>query len=251
MKKSLCAFSAFLLLSMTGQRAHATDNFTLNTQWITQTQLTVQAGMSESLNNSLADERRRKEGYKDEEEADEESGPPLANLTYDYSAKRRSENLAKFKLGFSQKNVSEDTKAMYAKFVTPEVFSAVDAKFKSAGMNSANIADVYALLIAASWQAANSVPDADLPEVNIVAVAKQLNRFLETQQGLALLADEEKQLLAESLVVQILFIAAVNHQGKADVQSKEAGQALGQGILKAMGFDHTKFKITSEGYKPL
>jgi uncharacterized SAM-binding protein YcdF (DUF218 family) len=192
--------------------------------------------------------------YDDEDSSEEDenvSSPPPAKLTYALSPARRGANLAKLKSIYLKQNNSAEAKAMFDELFTTNMYSAVDAKSQSVGMSSSNFCDVFAMHIAASWEAAHAVPQPGVPETNIVALAEQMKQLFSRDQNIRSLNDAQKQLSSEELIAQTLVASALYQQGKTNLQMKQAGQNFGRAALKQLGFDYTKFKITSEGFEPL
>jgi hypothetical protein len=206
-------------------------------------------GFEQMINDERKCEEFRNNDY--EYEDDEEDALRTATLTYIPSPARRNSNLAKLKSVYLKQNNNAEVKAMFDELFTTNMYSAVDAKFEKASMSSANFADVMAAHIVTNWQAAHSVSDANVPEIATLALATKMDEMLGTDKNMRALSDPEKQLAAEELIAQTLIAAALNEQGQANPQIKQAAQNFGRAALKQLGFDYTKFKITSEGLGPV
>jgi hypothetical protein len=204
------------------------------------------------------EEETRRDRYRDDETDQEDTSsstqasppPPPAKLTYAPSPARRSANLAKLKSLYLKTNNDPQAKAMFDQLFTTSIYSAVDLRLQSIGLSSANFADVMATHIAMNWQAANSVPDSNFPEANIIALAKQVRQLFSNDPHMRTLNDTQRQFAAEELMAQMLVAASMNDAGQTDPQMKQAAQSYGRAALKQFGFDYAQFDITAEGFTP-
>jgi hypothetical protein len=169
-------------------------------------------------------------------------------FTYKLSPAQRTANLARFKSAVLKPGIDEKSKKFFEQLYSETMFMAADKSFQALGLNSLNIADVYAVYIAKNWQASNGIAPANFPDTFIPPLAEQMRMMLSINQKLETLNDEQKQLAAEGMIGDILLVSAVNDLGKDDPAMKQLAQDYGRSRLKDYGFDYTKFEINETGF---
>jgi hypothetical protein len=171
-----------------------------------------------------------------------------ARLRYTPSRSRRQTNQARFvaKTRAVDTGNAEDLQRLFAQ---GDLFEKLGVAMAPLGLRIDNVADAYAAWLITAWYASqgrNDTPSRRMTQ----AVRAQMVRALSATGTIAAASDAAKQELAESLLVQMIFVdvAVEQNKGKPD-QLRAIAAAVAQGARR-MGVDLAALKLTEDGFVP-
>ena len=193
-----------------------------------------------------------KQFLKDARESDDNSEVsqprvPIVKLSYKPSQANQKRNLANFVA--KTRAVDPASADELERLFTSDLMRQIDTGMKGLGLSSSNVADAYALYWTSAWLGARGRDD-NLPSKQMIAVRDQAARALVSTAVFANASDQQKQEMADSLLVQSALIAGYINGGKQDAAlMAKVKVAVAQGA-KAMGLDLYAMTLTEEGFVP-
>ena len=193
-----------------------------------------------------------KQFLKDARESDDDSGVPqprvpIVKLNFKPSQANQKRNLANFVA--KTRAVDPASADELERLFTSDLMRQIDTGMRGLGLSSSNVADAYALYWTSAWLGARGRDD-DLPSTQMIAVRDQAARALISTTVFANASDQQKQELADALLVQSALIAGYINGGKQDAAlMAKVKVAVAQGA-KAMGLDLYAMTLTEEGFVP-
>ena len=193
-----------------------------------------------------------KQFLKDARESDDNSEVsqprvPIVKLNYKPSQANQKRNLSNFVA--KTRAVDPASANELERLFTSDLMRQIDTGMKGLGLSSSNVADAYALYWTSAWLGARGRDD-NLPSKQMIAVRDQAARALVSTTVFANASDQQKQEMAESLLVQSALIAGYINGGKQDAAlMAKVKVAIAQGA-KAMGLDLYAMTLTEEGFVP-
>jgi hypothetical protein len=177
--------------------------------------------------------------------------PPSSNLlrtlNYRFSESARLNNVKQFieKARASDPSAGDELENTF----TPIVMRQMDAAMKGVGLSSTNVADAYAVYWTSAWLGARGRDD-DLPSRQMIAVRNQAAQALLATPQFTSASDQQKQEMAEALILQSALIAGFINGGKQDAAlMSKVKAAIAQGA-SAMGLDLDSMTLTEDGFVP-
>lgn len=193
-----------------------------------------------------------KQFLKDARESDDDSEVPqplvpIVKLNFKPSQANQKRNLANFVA--KTRAVDPASADELERLFTSDLMWQIDTGMRGLGLSSSNVADAYALYWTSAWLGARGRDD-DLPSEQMIAVRDQAARALISTTAFANASDQQKQELADALLVQSALIAGYINGGKQDAAlMAKVKVAVAQGA-KAMGLDLYAMTLTEEGFVP-
>ncbi len=193
-----------------------------------------------------------KQFLKDARESDDDSEVsqprvPIVKLNYKPSQANQKRNLANFVA--KTRAVDPASADELERLFTSDLMQQIDTGMRGLGLSSNNVADAYALYWTSAWLGARGRDD-NLPAKQMIAVRDQAARALVSTTVFANASDQQKQEMAESLLVQSALIAGYINGGKQNsALMAKVKIAIAQGA-KAMGLDLYTMTLTEEGFVP-
>lgn len=193
-----------------------------------------------------------KQFLKDARESDDDSEVPqprvlIVKLNFKPSQANQKRNLANFVA--KTRAVDPASADELERLFTSDLMRQIDTGMRGLGLSSSNVADAYALYWTSAWLGARGRDD-DLPSEQMIAVRDQAARALISTTAFANASEQQKQELADALLVQSALIAGYINGGKQDAAlMAKVKVAVAQGA-KAMGLDLYAMTLTEEGFVP-
>ncbi len=242
MKKSLVAATC-ILLSYDGALAQSWDVLTpqLNT---------IEFGR---VNQQIIDNQQgsSEQNYTPAFTPDD-SGSSSVRVTYTPKRSRTKVNLRSFvaKTRATDPNTANQMEILFG---STDVIRTIGSAMRGVGLDPANAADAFAVYWVSAWQASVGEMKTASPTA-YQAVAAQAARGLSQSPEFASATDEQKQEMAEALMVQMALIDAHKEESISDPAKQKAlanavlrgaaasGLELGQMVLTERGFEQGKPK---------
>jgi hypothetical protein len=171
-----------------------------------------------------------------------------ARLDFKSSLNRRKQNLSRF----VEKTRDKDPQgaAQMAKlFASTDVIEQVTKSIAPYGLQTNNVADVYAVYWASAWLGSRGRNE-NLPKSQIIAIKNQATGALSSTAQFSSATDAQKQEFAEALLIQAALIDASIDYAKSDpALLSKVKVAISQGA-KAMGLELDRMTLTPQGFRP-
>jgi hypothetical protein len=177
--------------------------------------------------------------------------PPSSNLlrtlSYRFSESARLNNVKQFieKARATDASSGDELERIF----TPTAMRQIDAGMKGLGLSSFNVADAYALYWTSAWLGTRGRDD-NLPSKQMIAVRNQAAQALLSTPEFTSASDEQKQEMAEALMVQAALIDGFVNGGKQDAALMSKVKAVIAQGAKAMGLDLYAMTLTPNGFVP-
>jgi hypothetical protein len=177
--------------------------------------------------------------------------PPAANsfkrLSFRFSESTRQKNIDQFvqTARASDQSAGDELERTF----TPVAMRQIDAGMRGLGLSSANVADAYALYWTNAWLGTRGRDD-NLPSKQMIAVRNQAAQALLATPEFNSASDQQKQEMAEALLIQSALIAGFISGSKQDATlMPKVKAAIAQGA-KAIGLDLYAMTLTDNGFVP-
>lgn len=213
-----------------------------NAQFAAMNAIRIDVNMGGATKQFLKDARESDDGS----EVPQPRGP-IVKLNFKPSQANQKRNLANFVA--KTRAVDPASADELERLFTSDLMRQIDTGMRGLGLSSSNVADAYALYWTSAWLGARGRDD-DLPSKQMIAVRDQAARALISTTVFANASDQQKQELADALLVQSALIAGYINGGKQDAAlMAKVKVAVAQGA-KAMGLDLYAMTLTEEGFVP-
>ena len=177
--------------------------------------------------------------------------PPSSNLlrtlNYRFSESARLNNVKQFieKARATDASSGDELERIF----TPTAMRQIDAGMKGLGLSSFNVADAYALYWTSAWLGTRGRDD-NLPSKQMIAVRNQAAQALLSTPEFTSASDQQKQEMAEALMIQAALIDGFINGGKQDAALMSNVKAVIAQGAKAMGLDLYAMTLTPNGFIP-
>ncbi|WP_337268367.1 DUF6683 family protein [Oryzifoliimicrobium ureilyticus] len=172
----------------------------------------------------------------------------VASLRYIPSKVRREANLSNFIAKVQAVDPAEAVQLQQL-FADGDIIEKIQAAINSQGLRIDDLADAYTVWWVAAWEAAHGGNDTP-SRVSVNAVKLQSARALAKMQALTTASDQQKQELAEALLLHAMLIDGAIDQAKGNAaQLHEVSAAVDKGAAK-MGIDMHAIELTEKGFVP-
>jgi hypothetical protein len=168
-----------------------------------------------------------------------------AKLNYTPSPAVRAANIAKFVAGMKQLN-AEAGAQMEQGFAQADVFEQMAQGLQPFGLRIDNIADAYTVYFMNGWMAANGRMDQNTKE-QAMGTKATVERVFAASPDIGKLSDEDKQSMAESLLLQAFLYDAMLQGTASDPQALKKVQADVRAALKQSAIDVDLFELKTNG----
>jgi hypothetical protein len=178
------------------------------------------------------------------------SAPPptptqTAKLNFKPSPAVRAANIAKFVAGM--KHINADAGAqMEQAFAQMDVFTQIEQGLVPFGLHIDNIADAYTVYFMNGWMAANGRLDQNTKE-QAAGTKASVERVFASSPDIGKLSDEDKQSMAEGLLLQAMLYDMMLQGSASDPAAFKKVQADVRAALKESSIDVDLFELKING----
>jgi hypothetical protein len=166
------------------------------------------------------------------------------------AAQRRQSNIDSFITNLIAANPGQDKQIRDA-FGDPTLFSVVDKSIAPMGLSTENLADAFTIWWITNWETSRAIAGSVEPKGRPQAVQKQVQTMLFRMPSALKLSDEEKQDLADYLILQTVLINRMAEHAKQDPsQWLKVVKGIKASAFE-LGFDFDSMELTDTGFVPI
>ncbi len=170
-----------------------------------------------------------------------------ALLRFIPNAAARKRNIANF-VAKTRAQSPENADQMAQLFASTDVFEAMAQGIAPMGLRIDNVGDTYAVYAINAWEASRGITGTSTSRVQAQAVKAQMSRALLATPSFIQAKPEQKQELAEAMLIQAALISASAGAAAGNpAQMRDLGIAVRQGA-KAMGLDLDAMELGETGF---
>jgi transcriptional regulator with AAA-type ATPase domain len=176
------------------------------------------------------------------------SAPPSADLSYKPSAANTKANIAKF-IQNSKATNPQAAEQLRVAFANNDILGAMAKAYRTFGLDTRNVADVYAAYFVTIWQAGHQRTDTPSSQT-FQAISAQMATSLANTPAFMTMNNAQKQEMAETLIIQTALMDAALEQAAANPEQLEAVSLIALDGSRKLGLDLNAIQITEDGFIP-
>jgi hypothetical protein len=134
-------------------------------------------------------------------------------------------------------------------FASVDIMSMIDQALSEKKLSRSNTADAMAVFWISMWQYANS-DFSDKPAESYLAVASQVSRSMISNPNFAQLNDQQKQEMAEGMLVQAALMGAAVDGVKGNKQLERQFASAARALAERTGLGVDAITLTAQGFRP-
>jgi hypothetical protein len=134
-------------------------------------------------------------------------------------------------------------------FASVDIMSLIDQALSEKSLSRSNTADAMAVFWMNMWQYANS-DFSDRQAADYLVVASQVARSMGSNPNFGQLNDQQKQEMAEAMLVQAALMGAAVDQVKGNKQLERQFAAAARALAERTGLNVDAITLTTKGFRP-